>query len=580
MTSFLLKYLLLLCSLWAFIPSSFAQKEITDTVDAAKTGPAPKSDEIYFNAVKAKMKDDTRHAEELFEEFAKQRPEVSDAWYELAKIYDGEKNLDKAQDDIKKAIAIDDANKWYQEEYATILGDRRDYLAAAGVMAGLCKSAPEDPSYPIITAEYYERAQKYDEAIAYLDKALARNGPDEDILMRKVQLYLNNNKVDKAADVAQQLIDLDPRNGKYYKELGEIYDDNNMAAKAAIVYKKAEMALPGDASVQLGYAEHYLKTGDTTSYFLYIKKAVVNKGLDAGSQLELLKAYIQSLPNNDSELRVKGMPVIRELVAQHPNDADVLAFFGEFLDVGNEHDSAMIIYKRSLAITPGNYNLWERVLRNYAAPKDADSLIKYSEKALRLFPNQSVVHFFNGIGHNNKKEYPAAIKAIQRGINLQSDSNPQLLSEMYAQLADVYHTTKQDELSDAAFEKALELEPKDPYVLNNYSYYLSERGKKLAEAERMSKRSLELKPDQATFMDTYGWILYQNGDYPKAKEYIQKAIDMSGVNADGTLYDHLGNVYFKLKEKDKATESWKKAKEKGVDDPNIDKKISEGKLYE
>ena len=55
---------------------------------------------------------------------------------------------------------------------------------------------------------------------------------------------------------------------------------------------------------------------------------------------------------------------------------------------------------------------------------------------------------------------------------------------------------------------------------------------------------------------------------------------MAGPNADGTLYDHLGNVYFKLKQKDKAIESWKKAKEKGVDDPNIDKKISEGKLYE
>ena len=574
------KYILAVVFTGFFLQGAYAQKEAGDTIESSRTGPTPKADEVYFNAMKAKMLDDTAKARTLFEEFVQLRPEVSDGYYELSMLY-GIKNTAGAEEEIKKAIQADNSNKWYKEEYATILGARGNYAEAAKIMSGLSQSEPEDPNYPIITAEYFERAKKYDEAIMYLDKSVVRSGPDEDILMKKVQLYLAMNKADKAAEVVEELIKEDPRSGRYYKELGDIYDNNKMPEKAARIYEKAEKIIPGDPSVQLGYAEHYLKLGDTAAYFSYVKKATINRGLEPEMQLELLKAYVQSLPNNnDSILKEQGMPVIRELVAQHPADAQVLAFYGEFLELNNQHDSAMMMYKRSLALTPSNLNLWEKLMNNYANRQDADSLIKYSEKAMRLFPTQALSHYYNGVGHYNKKDYPAAIKAISRAIDLQPDNNAEGLSAMYSLLADVYHQAKQDDLSDKAFDKALQLSPNDAFILNNYSYYLSERGKKLDVAERMSKRSLAIKPNEATFMDTYGWILYQGGKYEQAKSYIQKAIDLAGSHADATLYDHLGDVYYKLKDKDKAVNNWKIAREKGGDDPKLDKKISEEKLYE
>jgi len=87
-------------------------------------------------------------------------------------------------------------------------------------------------------------------------------------------------------------------------------------------------------------------------------------------------------------------------------------------------------------------------------------------------------------------------------------------------------------------------------------------------------------PDEATFLDTYGWILYKEAKYDKAKEYIQKAVDANPADADGTLFEHLGDVYYKLDDKDKAVQYWQKAKDKGIDNPLIDKKILEKKLYE
>ena len=97
----------------------------------------------------------------------------------------------------------------------------------------------------------------------------------------------------------------------------------------------------------------------------------------------------------------------------------------------------------------------------------------------------------------------------------------------------------------------------------------------------MSKKSLELRPEEATFLDTYGWILYRQGNFLKARDMVERAVKLMGDKADATLFDHLGNICFQLNEKEKAIEYWKKAKALGGgEDLFLDKKISEGKLYE
>jgi Tfp pilus assembly protein PilF len=151
---------------------------------------------------------------------------------------------------------------------------------------------------------------------------------------------------------------------------------------------------------------------------------------------------------------------------------------------------------------------------------------------------------------------------------------------MYTLLGDVYNSAKQYTASDSTYDKALKLDPNNATLLNNYGYYLSVRGARLEDAERMSKKSLEIRKDEPTFLDTYGWILYKEGKYDKALEFIKKAITANGDNADGTVWEHLGDIYFKLNDVDKAVDSWKKAKEKGTDSIDIDKKIKDKKLYE
>ena len=548
-----------------------------DTIETSRAGKNAEYDGIYFAAIKSKIRGDDKLATEQLEQYVVLRHDVSAAYYDLSKLY--YRNLDRALVNIKIAIDLDPKNKWYKEQNASILAEKGDFLEAAKIMGELSKTEIQDPIYLVTAAEYYERAKKYDDAINYLDKALELDTKDEDIMVRKMQVYLSMNNVEKAAGVVEQLIKQDPQNGKYYKLLGDLYDNNKMPEKASAVYERAKKAIPNDPAAQLGIAEHYLKMGDSASYVAYVQKVIVNNELEVETQLELLRSYMQTLPN-DSVSREQGMPLIRQLAKQHPADADVMAYYGAFLEAGNQKDSAIWYYKKSLAIKPSNFSVWGKLLIEYTDKPGADSLVKYSEKAIRLFPNQGLVHYYNGIGHLNRKEFPAAIKAINRAIDLEPENEKETLAMMLNTLANVYQSNKQDDLSDKTFEKALKLTPDDASLLNNYSYSLSERGSRLDEAEKMSKRSLELRPDEGIFLDTYGWILYRKGNYAKAKEYIQKAIETAGGSADATIYDHMGNILYKLNDVGKAIENWKISKQKGGDDPLLDKKISEGKLYE
>jgi tetratricopeptide (TPR) repeat protein len=87
----------------------------------------------------------------------------------------------------------------------------------------------------------------------------------------------------------------------------------------------------------------------------------------------------------------------------------------------------------------------------------------------------------------------------------------------------------------------------------------------------MSAYSNKLEKDNASFEDTYAWILFQLGEYKEAKVWQEKAMKSDSANA--TLLEHYGDILSKLGEVDKAIENWKKAKEKGSDSKTLDKKI-------
>jgi Tfp pilus assembly protein PilF len=90
----------------------------------------------------------------------------------------------------------------------------------------------------------------------------------------------------------------------------------------------------------------------------------------------------------------------------------------------------------------------------------------------------------------------------------------------------------------------------------------------------MSKKTIEREPDNASYLDTYGWILFRLKDYKKAAVYIEKAIK---IDANATLFDHLGDIYEADGEVVKALKAWNEALQLEPDNQNIKNKINKYK---
>ncbi|RYZ54737.1 MAG: tetratricopeptide repeat protein [Sphingobacteriales bacterium] len=553
---------------------------VTAQEPPAPAGPskAQMASMMYVDAVKARMMGDEKQEEELLRQVVANNPEEAAPYYDLARLSLKQSKVDEAEKLIRKAIERNKENAWYQRLYAEVLAYQNKPEQAAGILKELGKNEKHNTEYLFQAARLYEKAGKYQESLKMLDDMIARIGPEEEVLLQKQLLYLKMNDLSGAVRVAQQLIDQNPRDGRFYANLADLYDNNGQPEKASEIYQKALKEFPYDPTLQYGMATHLKKKGDVAGYDDYIRKTILNPEFDDETQISILITYLQEV-NADSVRKIEGVKLTEKIAELQPNNPEVTALYGQVLLNSGEAKKAAEQFKRSLEQDPSRFNVWQQLLLCYTAPADADSLIRYSTKALRYFPNQALVHYFNGIGNYNKKVYPAAIKSINRAIDLQPEESRDLLSDMYSSLGEIYNATKEYKLSDSAYEKSLRLNPDNASVLNNYSYYLSLREQRLEDAARMSLKSLQIRPGEATFLDTYGWILYKQGKYHDARKYIEDALK-ANPDADGTLWEHLGDVYFRLNDVSKAVEYWKTAKEKGTENTEIDKKIQDRKLYD
>ncbi len=144
-------------------------------------------------------------------------------------------------------------------------------------------------------------------------------------------------------------------------------------------------------------------------------------------------------------------------------------------------------------------------------------------------------------------------------------------------MGDAYNGLGDHAKSDEYYEAVLKVDPLNDHVLNNYSYFLSLRNEKLPRAIQLAQKLVERHPTDATYLDTYAWVLYVSKDYTKAKQYLEKALS-NPANVSGTIIEHYGDVLYKLGQPEKAIDQWKAAKVKGNAGPDIDKKIATGKL--
>ena len=95
----------------------------------------------------------------------------------------------------------------------------------------------------------------------------------------------------------------------------------------------------------------------------------------------------------------------------------------------------------------------------------------------------------------------------------------------------------------------------------------------------MSEQAIKLEHNNATYLDTYAWILYKTGNYAEARTYMRQALSLDRTGS-AELPLHYGDILFALGEKFMAETYWRKALEQGADAKRIERRITLGKEAE
>jgi tetratricopeptide (TPR) repeat protein len=163
-------------------------------------------------------------------------------------------------------------------------------------------------------------------------------------------------------------------------------------------------------------------------------------------------------------------------------------------------------------------------------------------------------------------------EAIEYGKNLaeEFDTPADRPKVRYAQ-ASAYWGAKKPAEAEALLRAILDDDPDNALACNDLGYHLANQGRNLAEAERLVRHALAMdrldrrkagsaEPESAAYRDSLGWVLFRQGKLADARRELEKAAELPGGAIDPTVWDHLGDVLFRLNEKPKAKAAWEKAK--------------------
>ena len=534
-------------------------------------------DNLFFDANKEKMLGNYDKAEIGFMSALKINPENNAANYELANVLLLEKKTDKALPYSKTAADGDVHNEWYQLQYADCLKRNKQVAEVAKVYERLVKNFPDKVEFYYELANAYLYSNRVNDALSVYDKAETHFGISEETAMQKISIYKSLNKPDKAVEEVQNLIKAFPKVAKYYGMLGELYQIKGMPEKAFEAYQDLLKVDPNNAFVHLSLADYYRNRKENDKAFAEIKTAFGNSDLDIDTEIKILLSYYD-ITEKFPELKADAMELCKMIVNVHSDEAKAYAMYGDFLFRDQKYKEAREQYNKAIKLDKEKYSLWNQLITIDLVLKDFVSAEKESGEAMELFPNQPAPYLLNGQANIELKKYQKAVDVLKTGKEYVIEDKV-VKAQFYGLLGDAFNSLQNYTESDAAYDKALEYTPDDVTILNNYAYYLSLRKVKLEKAEAMSKKTNDLKPNNSSYLDTYGWILYQMNKYDDAKVWIGKALE-NGGNTSGTELEHYGDILFKLGDTENAIKYWNDAKKAGGASNLIDKKIFEKKLYE
>ena len=493
----------------------------------------------------------------------------SEAYFYLAHYYGMLKQKDTMLRYIKKCVELEPSNTTYLETLANIYITQRQYAEGIEVLERLYDKSRDRDDVLGMLVQLYEQQQDYDKAIYTLNRLETHEGKTERLSIGKSGLYTQKGDKKAAISEMKQLADQYPNDNNYRCLYGNTLYVNGQKKKALAIFDQILKEDPDNRNALMAMLAHYNDQHDSLSAHRMIERILLNKSTSTEDRVTLMRQVIgESEQAGGDSTRV--LQLFHQMLDLPQSDADLALFCATYMSLKKmPKDSIGQVLERALKIAPDNAAARLQLVSYAWQAEDKDKVIALCSDARQYNPDEMAFYYYQGIAYYQKNQLDEALDAFQNGIGvITQQSDPAIVSDFYAVMGDIMHQKGMDREAFAAYDSCLQWKDDNIGCLNNYAYYLSIKGQQLDKAEQMSYRTIKAEPKNATYLDTYAWILFMQKRYSEARIYIDQTLQNDSDSA-AVLLEHAGDIYYHAGDAEKALALWQQALERATDDKEI-----------
>ena len=389
---------------------------------------------------------------------------------------------------------------------------------------------------------------KYDAAASYLDKASEANPENDAVEFYKGNLAFVKNDAAGALKAYEAAERLDTANIWYTQRLAQVYYLTGRLPQAEKLYRKALRRRPFDPELLSRLADvciNEAKFNEADSLLNMVEKLAGKNDYITLSRLEMLRQsgrYAEFFSGMDDFIRTDAITGKQkcDILSRFISSNDPRFNYLHLQELNTLVDACLETDRGDTAVTHFAASFF------YSIDND-DRVLALADE----YPCDDVLCGMAISSNIRKKDYEAALACTDKYMSFHKD-DAGVQADCHAIKGDCFQNMGDAAMAIREYKASLKLKPDNVVVLNNFAYYMSCLGINLAQCEKMSRKVIDIEPENATYLDTYGWILYKRKKYQEAKLYFKKAI-LQGGGQHSEILEHYACVLEALGETDLAT---------------------------
>lgn len=477
-------------------------------------------------------------------------PEAAEAYFYMAKCYEEAQEDSMYNELIAKAAQLDPDNETYAEALIPIYLQNNELEKAATTIERLVKNYPERTDMLNVLLQIYEYLKDNEKSLETLNRIETQDGQSERTTMAKIHIYDEMGDDKRALAELQTLVRNYPLEPNFRTLLGNWLFSKGRNKEALAEFNTVLEEDPYNENALMSMIDYYKYEGDNEMAKQLHNRIMSSPRTQNSTKILLLKQIIRASEQNDKDTAAV-MAEFDMAMKQKQTTTELHELKLAYMTMKNmSEDKQIDVLNQIIEIDPANVAARGSLVYYAAQREDVPEVIRLCQQSMQYCPDKLVFRYYLAMAYYTQDKDAECAQVLNDAEELMKTKEEENFAElMYQLLGDVNHSLGRNEESYQAYEKCLAINPNNTGCLNNYAYYLSEENRDLDKAEAMSLTAVKEEPNNATFLDTYAWILYKQGRYEEANIYIEMALKNINPEEDNKeITDHHKAIQEKLKQ--------------------------------